>query len=304
MKDEDEGGGRRAEGGRRNRNDTAKDLPCPQSLIPNPQSLPSPLRLPPSAFPCRLLIDPPGAGAWNMAVDETLLEWSAAQGGCCLRLYGWREATLSLGYFQEYQDRGGHGPSRHCPVVRRLTGGGAIVHDAELTYSLVVPGGHPLAARRERLYQAVHGALIEALAALGIVAALKKGSELFSGPSKIVLTPFLCFQRPTAGDVLVGETKIAGSAQRRRRGAVLQHGSVLLRRSAAAPELPALEDAAGKTVEAEPLAALWQEKLAARLALAWVPGGRTPAEDRRVAALVEGRYGWTPWTERRQRDSL
>ena len=176
-----------------------------------------------------------------------------AQGGCCLRLYRWQEATLSLGYFQEYQDRGGHGPSRNCPVVRRLTGGGAIVHDAELTYSLVVHGGHPLAARRERLYQAAHGALIEALAALGIAAALKKGAELFSGSrSKIVLTPFLCFQRPTAGDVLVGETKIAGSAQRRRRGAVLQHGSVLLRRSAAAPELPALEDAAGKTVEAEP----------------------------------------------------
>ena len=132
---------------------------------------------------CRLLIDPPGAGAWNMAVDEMLLEWSAAQGGCCLRLYRWQEATLSLGYFQEYQDRGGHGPSRNCPVVRRLTGGGAIVHDAELTYSLVVPAGHPLAARRDALYQAAHGALVETLAALGIAAAEKgsaeKGSELF-----------------------------------------------------------------------------------------------------------------------------
>ena len=95
---------------------------------------------------------------WNMAVDEMLLEWSAEHGGCCLRLYHWQEATLSLGYFQEYQDRGGHGPSRNCPVVRRLTGGGAIVHDAELTYSLVVHAGHPLAAARDALYHAAHGA--------------------------------------------------------------------------------------------------------------------------------------------------
>jgi lipoate-protein ligase A len=251
------------------------------------------------------MIDPPGAGAWNMAVDEMLLEWAAAQRGCCLRFYSWREATLSLGYFQEYRDRAGHGPSRKCPVVRRLTGGGAIVHDAELTYSLVVPAGHPLAARRELLYQAAHGSLIETLGELGIAATLcrEKGSDPFSA-GKIVLTPFLCFQRLTAGDVLVGGTKIAGSAQRRRRGAVLQHGSVLLRRSAAAPELPALEDAAGKGVAAEQLAALWQEKLAPRLAPAWVPRGRTPAEDRRAASLLEDRYGSSPWTERRGRDSL
>ncbi len=131
MKDEER---RKAEGGGRKAKPQAIDLP---------RAFPSALRPPPSAFSCRLLIDPPGAGAWNMAVDEMLLEWSAAQGGCCLRLYGWREATLSLGYFQEYADRAGHGPSRNCPVVRRLTGGGAIVHDAELTYSLVVPGGHP-----------------------------------------------------------------------------------------------------------------------------------------------------------------
>ena len=122
---------------RRNRKRPARHLPCLEPLIPNPQSLPSPLRPPPFAFllhpssfilppsfQCRLMIDPPGAGAWNMAVDEMLLEWAAAQRGCCLRFYSWREATLSLGYFQEYRDRAGHGPSRKCPVVRRLTGGG------------------------------------------------------------------------------------------------------------------------------------------------------------------------------------
>jgi lipoate-protein ligase A len=286
---------------------------------------------------CRLLIDPPGPGAWNMAVDEMLLEGSAEQRACCLRFYRWQEPTLSLGYFQERQDRAGHGPSRDCPVVRRLTGGGAILHDAELTYSLVVHGGHPLASRRDALYQAAHGSLIEALADLGIAAAWCQpsgdhppvprlfqpcgscadvvnpgtadtavaripavGNRAMDNPpsgSRCGREPFLCFQRRTAGDVLVGRTKIAGSAQRRRRGAVLQHGSVLLRRSPAAPELPALEDAAGKTVEAEQLAERWLERLAPRLAVVWMPGVRTPAEELRAAELVHRRYGSAAWTE-------
>ncbi|NIL97050.1 MAG: lipoate--protein ligase family protein, partial [Planctomycetales bacterium] len=68
-----------------------------------------------------------------MAVDEVLLEWSAEEGCCCWRFYGWREPTLSLGYFQQYGQRWQHAASRDCPAVRRLTGGGAILHDRELT---------------------------------------------------------------------------------------------------------------------------------------------------------------------------
>ncbi len=97
----------------------------------------------------RLLIDPPAPGAWNMAVDEVLLDWSAQSGGYAWRFYRWDEPTLSLGYFQPYEDRQRHPPSRACPAVRRATGGGAILHDAELTYSLAVPAGSPLANRRQ-----------------------------------------------------------------------------------------------------------------------------------------------------------
>ena len=92
-----------------------------------------------------------------------LLERAQEQAAACLRFYGWSEPTLSLGYFQTYADRQEHPPSLPCAAVRRLTGGGAILHDAELTYSIVLPGTHPLAARRDELYQAVHGCLIEAL---------------------------------------------------------------------------------------------------------------------------------------------
>ena len=107
-----------------------------------------------------------------MAVDQVLLEWSAEQRSCCWRFYGWREPTLSLGYFQRYEERLQHPPSRDCPAVRRLTGGGDIVHDGELTYSLVVPGEHPLAARRDLLYETVHTSLIRALADLGVSATI------------------------------------------------------------------------------------------------------------------------------------
>src|SRR5882724_9809402 len=87
----------------------------------------------------RLIIDPPAHGAWNMAVDEALLESAAVDGIATLRLYQWSEPTLSLGYFQPAADRQTHPASRECPLVRRASGGGAILHDRELTYSLAIP---------------------------------------------------------------------------------------------------------------------------------------------------------------------
>ena len=101
----------------------------------------------------------------------------------CLRFYGWSEPTLSLGYFQTYADRKEHPPSLPCAAVRRLTGGGAILHDAELTYSIVLPGSHPLAARRDELYRAIHGCLIEALGHFGITARLCEASGI-TGPAR------------------------------------------------------------------------------------------------------------------------
>ena len=115
----------------------------------------------------RLIIDPPRRGPWNMAVDEALLMDAVENGNATLRFYQWSEPTLSLGYFQRYADREQHAASRNCAVVRRQTGGGAILHDRELTYSLVLPPGHPLAAMRRSLYDAVHQAFIAALSRRG-----------------------------------------------------------------------------------------------------------------------------------------
>ncbi len=246
---------------------------------------------------CRLLIDPPASGAWNMAVDEVLLEWSAAEGGCCWRFYRWEKPTLSLGYFQSLDDRRHQAASRHCPGVRRSRGGGAILHDAELTYSFVVPGIHPLASRRSLMYQAVHNTLLEVLSALGMQGSLCDQSDRRNTEQQ----PFLCFKRRSPGDVLVGDIKMAGSAQRRLRSAVLQHGSLLLKRSSAAPELDGLDNVAQAPVRSDQIVQLWLEKLARRLALTWHTCPLSRQEQLRAAELVRTKYGCPGWTESRRR---
>jgi lipoate-protein ligase A len=253
---------------------------------------------------CRLSIDPPAAGAWNMAVDEVLLEWAASQSACWMRVYRWAPACLSLGYFQRAEERQSHAPSAAVPAVRRLTGGGAIVHDAELTYSLVLPAGHALAVRRDRLYAVVHGALVDALSDLAIEAARWPADRPGPAPE-----PFLCFLRRAPGDVVVAVTeqnplgvKIAGSAQRRRRGAVLQHGSLLLGRSPAAPELPGLLDLFSGCVEPDELQSRWLARLQSGLGLTW-ERAELDASLRRVAERrATERYGCDLWTSTRMKD--
>jgi lipoate-protein ligase A len=233
-----------------------------------------------------------------MAVDEMLLESAQEQAAACLRFYGWSEPTLSLGYFQTFTDRQGHLPSLPCAAVRRLTGGGAILHDAELTYSIVLPGAHPLATHRDELYQAVHGCLIETLESLGITARLCEPADKLEA----LREPFLCFQRRSPGDVLMGGSKkICGSAQRRRNGAVLQHGSLLWRTSPSAPELPGVADLATHPLELESVADLWLGRLSGRLALDWQSDDLQQMEVDRVEVLVESRYAWENWTRSRGR---
>lgn len=173
-----------------------------------------------------------------MAVDETLLE-SAVAGQCSLRWYRWEQATLSLGYFQSVETALGDSRLQNLPIVRRLSGGGAIVHHHELTYSCAVPAEHPLAVAPRRLYTAVHSQIIGVLAEFGYLAALR-GTNSPAGPEE-----FLCFGRRDDFDVVMKEDKVLGSAQRRRKGAVLQHGSLVLERSEWAPAFPGVFECGG-----------------------------------------------------------
>jgi lipoate-protein ligase A len=295
----------------------APPIPNPQSLISKSPSLPvSPS--PPLRF--TLLLDPPGDGAWNMAVDETLLEAAADSGQCTLRFYQWAVPTLSLGYFQSYESRRQHSASRDCPVVRRASGGGAILHDREWTYSLALPEKHPLAVNRLGTYRLVHESLIETLAVWGISAGLFNSEgmanlagdcstapvgcgELDLAPQSrlepqtpVRREPFLCFQRRATGDLILGGVKIAGSAQRRCRGAVLQHGSVLLEKSTVAPELDGLKELTDTPISAEEFLQEWLATLTKSLAAAWQPGVLTDAQRARAAMLVSQKYASPDWT--------
>ncbi|MCE5267831.1 MAG: lipoate--protein ligase family protein [Planctomycetaceae bacterium] len=248
----------------------------------------------------RLLLDPPASGSWNMAVDEALLE-AATEGHSTLRFYRWSEPTLSLGYFQTYKDRFAHEASRDCAVVRRSSGGGAILHDIELTYSLAVPEQHPLAATRLKTYRAVHFALIAALKRWQIEAGMLTCATAPRPDGG--REPFLCFQRRSPGDVLVGCHKVAGSAQRRCRGAVLQHGSLLLARSPAAPELDGLKELGGKPFSAEEFTQAWLQELSGVLGVAWRQEQLPAAQRRRAAAIEAEKYAAALWTENRGRSS-
>jgi lipoate-protein ligase A len=178
----------------------------------------------------------PEDGVRNMAVDEALLEAALDRGECTVRWYRWNTATVSLGYFQDAAGAATVPELAGLPIVRRLTGGGAILHHHEWTYSCTVPRSNPLAEHPTRIYDLVHEPIVAALKEQGIRAALR-GAALAA-----LEGTFLCFGRGDPRDIVLGGHKILGSAQRRRRGAVLQHGSLLVRRSERAPQFPGLLD--------------------------------------------------------------
>lgn len=243
----------------------------------------------------RLLIHSPQSGDWNMAIDELLLAEAADRDECCLRFYQWSEPTLSLGYFQPYATRAAHPESRSCAAVRRSTGGGAIVHDHELTYSFAVNIRHPLAEQPPVLYRLFHSALVAALAPRGAAAAL-------GAPNSKALPsdePFLCFERRAEGDLLLGQYKIGGSAQRRHRGAILQHGSVLLDRSAEAPQLPGIAQLTKLALTPQQLIALWQPRLAEALHIDWRHDELTARELATAEHIVQEKHGNIAWIKRR-----
>jgi lipoate-protein ligase A len=262
----------------------------------------------------RLIINPPAPGAWNMAVDEALLIDAAESDIATLRFYEWDEPTLSLGYFQAYGDRDGHTASRQCPCVRRQTGGGAIVHDREITYSLILPPSHPYARRTTELYALVHDAFIatltNAISGDGRRIVLQRLQEMSKPRSDA--EPFLCFERRAIGDVVAmpwqtfddgvawnaNEAKILGSAQRRSRGAILQHGSLLLQKSAAAPELAGLQDINGAEAPSIRPAQL-VDHLETALEMRFEPEILARRVELNAGHLANSKYKAAAWTKRR-----
>jgi lipoyl(octanoyl) transferase len=244
----------------------------------------------------RLVIEPePQSGARNMAIDEALLGAALERGQCTVRWYRWDSATVSLGYFQKSEAAAAIPHLKGLPVVRRLTGGGAILHHLEWTYSCAVPAEHPLAQSPLRIYELVHERIIAALAERGVSSALR-GTSLSGAEGT-----FLCFGRGDPRDIVLAGQKIVGSAQRRRRGGVLQHGSLLLHRSEYAPEFPGVLDLAPGVALDDGFVATLGKSTAAIFG----PFTSSDSHDRFTeerAVLLEPRYRTLDWGRRLTKD--
>jgi lipoate-protein ligase A len=170
-----------------------------------------------------MLVSPPADGAENMAVDAALLDRARSRAECVVRLYEWERPTLSLGRNQTAR---GHydldrARDRGVDFVRRQTGGRAVLHHRELTYSVTAPADL-LGSLRES-YARVNRLLLGALRQLGVSAAIAVRRARPPAPG---LSP--CFEVPGEGELVLGDQKLVGSAQWRDDEAFLQHGSILI----------------------------------------------------------------------------
>ncbi|WP_077324598.1 lipoate--protein ligase family protein [Virgibacillus siamensis] len=159
----------------------------------------------------------------NMALDEALLNWhSEGKIPPVLRFYGWKKPSLSLGHFQKDAEINYRNLQKHqCQHVRRLTGGSAVLHDDELTYSIVISEKNPgIPSSIQEAYYVLSKGIIQGYKNLGIEA--NYAEDLSRERSAI------CFERPAFYEMVADGKKLSGNAQTRKRGVLLQHGSIPL----------------------------------------------------------------------------
>jgi lipoate-protein ligase A len=263
----------------------------------------------------RLLSGPPCDGSLNMAIDEAVLRARiAGTAPPTVRLYGWDPPAVSLGYAQPVDARIDRGALARLGIglVRRATGGSAILHESpesEVTYS-VVARADDFAGAGDVLetYRVIGVGLVAALARLGIAAALVPLRRAARRAARRGATPAFCFARTGAFEVVVAGRKVCGSAQRRRRGAFLQHGSLLLAADPGrlAAVFPGLGDplagvttaaaVLGRRVGFDEAAGALAAGLAGALGVRLEPGELTAAEAEVAVRLVAEKYGTEAWT--------
>jgi lipoate-protein ligase A len=236
-----------------------------------------------------------------MALDQALLESLAAGSPPVLRFFGWQPPAVSLGYFQGIEDEV---DLRACArrgvdLVRRISGGGAVFHQEEVTYSLILPAAHPLAqGSLEDSYRRFCRGIILGLESLGLEAA-------FAPINDVVLC-----QGPWAG------RKVSGNAQSRRQSCILHHGTVLLdldpglmfellkpppekNRKTGGRRVAGLREVLNRRVDFEEACRALEEGFTRSLGLALSPGEPDPGEMARARQLVEEKFGCREWLFRR-----
>lgn len=230
-------------------------------------------------------------GPTNMAADEVLLH-SAAAGTASLRFYGWRPATLSLGYFQSEALRQRDARLAALSWLRRPTGGETLVHDEEVTYALALPMGSPWHGSEPWLPR-MHRLIAAGLATLGVAVHPHPTFDAAS-PDNV-----LCFLHHTTGDLLIDGHKVVGSAQRKQRGALLQHGAILLGQCPATPRLPGIRELTGRTPTVTDVVLAVLHALTADTGWTVTPADWTTEEQQRQHNLVATKYTQDRWNRKR-----
>jgi lipoyl(octanoyl) transferase len=267
----------------------------------------------------RLIRSASANGAWNMAVDEAILEgMRAADARPVLRLYAWNPPCLSLGYAQPASDVDLTAlRQRGWDIVRRPTGGRAILHTDELTYAVISPHSEPrLAGGVLESYQRLSAALLSALHYLQVPA--RSQAEAQVPPGADPKGP-VCFEVPSNYEITMNGRKLIGSAQARRKEGVLQHGSLPLygdlrritqalvfataeERDTAAQRLvrraTTVSESLDREISWEDAAGAFVAAFQRTLNLQFVESELTPQESSRAQELVSEKYAHPAWTMR------
>jgi len=240
----------------------------------------------------RLLPFASADGATNMSADDTLAH-SAAEGTASLRFYGWSAATVSLGYFQSHLVHRADPLLSTLPCVRRPSGGATLVHHRELTYALALPSAQAWHGSEPWLMR-MHHIIVAALGELGLA---KQIHLVEAHPAK--QSDILCFQQLTIGDVLCNGYKIVGSAQRKYRQALMQHGSILMAQSEHTPRLPGIRELTGVQLSVEQVQTAVTRQFAQATGWHAETSTWTESELNCIKTLIRTRYAGAAWTERR-----
>jgi len=243
----------------------------------------------------RLIIDDPQDGSWNMAIDEAILrQRRIGASPSTLRLYSWLKPTVSLGYFQRISvPMADLCRQQHLDLIRRPTGGGFVLHDQEITFSVIF-SRQDLRQQRQAVeyYRVIATCVQKALLRLNIAVTLAE--KVFDGKDN----SFLCFNKPTKYDLLAAGKKVCGSAQRRYREIILQQGSLILRTTGDPgfwQQAAGLEEVRLEKISRPEIYQALQAGFAEELRIAFVPGGLTAAEQSLAERLTAEKYTLASW---------
>ncbi|CCF15805.1 biotin/lipoate A/B ligase family protein [Brevibacillus laterosporus GI-9] len=272
----------------------------------------------------RYVVTPPMSPEMNMAIDEAILTLhSQGKVPPTVRFYTWNPATLSIGYFQKMEKEINIDEVKRLGLglVRRPTGGRAVLHDAELTYSVIVSEDHPQMPKSvTEAYKVISMGLLHGFQKLGLKAemvslATEEEKAKYNSPGSSA-----CFDSPSWYELVVEGKKVAGSAQTRQKGVILQHGSILLdmdvdllfslltfpservkerMMNSFKQKAVTINEVSSKPISLEEAIEAFYQGFAEGLGIELIPMDLTDEEQQLAKELAENRYRTDEWNFRR-----